>query len=334
MEEEYVNTDPCLDENGEWPQKADEVMPDITDVECQNFGAFTGLDGNQKSNCDDLTALVCAIKQECDAINISRAIVIAANDASKCQDDDLPTLASMWSRILRYVQATTCMLCEYDPRLATILKTGRYPQILMGSQQAGGYPQWVMPEDYAYENSEKPVSSAGVYKTINDALLSAWHYWEEQPEFDYFAQTLDDPDDIRNLEGQMADWPASLGDTALVATQDGKTSLLYEFQNGKWVFVRQLTEEDDHLINFAVTHINKGYYQTKGVYYFDETWQVMDADLGELEQRVDELEKKFQDSILSRDEETEYMIMTRPSKASAEAVACTSGKESIILITG
>lgn len=329
-------SDSCLDpETGQYRLQPDEVVEEITEQECDNLQAFVGLDGEQTTNCPDLAALVCDIKQEVDAINVHDAITVYPNNASKCSDDNLPTLASMFSRVLRYVQAATCVLCAYDPRLATILKTGRYPQILMGSVQEGGYPQWVNPDDYPLGDSQKPVTSAGVYKAIEDALLSVWHLWKEQPVFDYFAQTLDGEDDAYSLKSQMEQWPASEGETALVATGDaGSDSLLYEYKNGEWVFVRLLTAEDDNLNNFATTHINKGYYQTKGVYYFDGTWQVMDADLGELEKKVEELEKAFQDSILSRDPDVQYLITTRPTKAQAEAVDCTDGKQTIVLITG
>lgn len=336
MEEDQdpiINQDPCLNENGEWPQPADKVMPDITDEECNNFAANTGLDGTQAGNCDDLTALVCAIKQECDAINIDQAIVIAANDDSKCQDDDLPTLASMWSRILRYAQATTCMLCEYDPRLATILKTGRYPQVLMGSLQDGGYPQWVNPDDYPSEDSKNPVTSAGVANAIKDALLSVWHLWEEQPEFKYFAQTLNDPEDRHNLESQMEKWPAEEGDTALVASGEDGTSLLYKYVDGEWTFVREFTAEDDNLKNFGATHITDGYYAENGVYYFDGTWQVMDADYTQIEEKIEELKNLMNNFVLSGDDR-QYILTTRPTLGEAKSVQCSEDRSTIVLITG
>lgn len=324
----------CLDPvTGQWPRPADEVVPEITEEECDHLQAFVGLDGTKTQNCDDLSALVCDIKQEVDAINIKDAIEIAANDASKCQDDDLPTLASMFSRVLRYAQAATCILCAYDPRLATILKTGRYPQILFGSIQDGGYPQWMSPEDYPVEDSEKPVTSAGVYKAIQDAILSVWHLWEEQPEFTYFAQTLSDPADMNNLQSQMAKYPANAGDTALVASASGKTSLLYTYDGTAWNLTRELTAADDNLTNFAVTHILKGDYATNGVYYFDGTWQVMDADLSELEKKVDELKEIFDNSVLTGGID-QYVLTTRPNLAQAKAVPCTDGKETLVFVTG
>lgn len=324
----------CVDlETGKYPRPADEVVEEVTEEECDHLQAFIGLDGMKTQNCDDLAALVCDIKQEIDAINIDDAITIAANDESKCQDDDLPTLASMWSRILRYTQAATCILCAYDPRLATILKTGRYPQILFGSIQEGGYPQWMTPDDTPTEDSLKPVTSAGIYDAIREAILSVWHVWEEQPEFTYFAQTISDPSDMNNLESQMLKYPASNGDTALIAAANGKTSLLYTYDGTNWVFTRELTRDDDNLTNFAVTHILKGDYATNGVYYFDGTWQVMDADLSELEKKVDELREIFDHSVLTGSTD-QYVMTTRPNLAQAKAVPCTDGKETLVFITG
>lgn len=325
----------CVDpDTGLFRYTADVVVDEVSEQECDNLQAFLGLDGNQTTNCDDLHLLVCDIKQEVDAINIADAITIAANDASKCADDNMPTLASMFSRVLRYAQAATCVLCAYDPRLATILKTGRYPQILFGSIQEGGYPQWMSPEDYPVADSDKPVTSAGVYKAIEDAILAVWHIWKEQPEFTYFAKTLDDEADMNNLLSQMEKYPASEGDTALVATGDAGTSLLYTYTGGAWTYTRQLTAAEDNLTNFAVTHIVKGDFGTNGVYYFDGTWQVMDADLSDLEKKVQELQRIFEDVVISADKDQEYIMTTRPNLAQAQAVACTEGKETLVFVTG
>lgn len=334
MEDLNPMNNSCVDpETGLYPRPADEVVDEITETECDNLQSYIGLDGLQKNNCDDLSSLICDIKQEVDAINVKDAIDIAANDASKCADDGLPTLASMFSRVLRYAQAATCVLCAYDPRVATILKTGRYPQILFGSIQEGGYPQWMSPEEYPKENSTLPVTSGGIYKAIQDAILAVWHLWEEQPEFTYFAQTLNDPDDPNNLEAQMAKDPASNGDTALVASGDGKTSLLYTYTDGQWVFTRELTAEDDNLTNFATTHIVKGYYATNGVYYFDGTWQVLDADLSGIQDKIEEIEKALEGAVASGDD-NQYLLTTRPTLAEAQAVTCTEDKTTIVLVTG
>lgn len=325
----------CLDEYGQWPQPADQLVDELTKQEMENLRANTGLSGNEKDNCPDLEGMVCLIKQGVDFVAGGGSMVVAPNNDSKCKDDHAPTLASMWSRILRWSEAVTQILCAYDPYIATLLKMGKYPQILMGAVQEGGYPQWVNPDDLPTEGSQKPVTSAGVIQAIKDALLGVWHPYEEHPHFGYFAQTLNGADDPQNLSVQTG---MAEGDTALVANDGSRTSAVYTYTGGKWVFTKQLTEADDNLKNFAVTNIEKGYYATKDVYYFDggdtPTWDVMDADLSVLESRVEELERIFQQSVLGQADGDEYVMTTRPDLASANAVPCTDGKETIVLITG
>ena len=318
-----------------------DLVAEITSTECENLAASNGLDGTKQTNCDDLSTMVCAIKQEVDAIAQNRALVIATNDESKCNDNNDPTHASMWSRILRYSQAITCILCDYDPFVATILKSGKYPQILMGAVQTGedgtGYPQWVMPDDIPTEGSSRPVTSKGIIQAVSEAILSVWHLWEEYPEFTYFAQSYDNEDNSQNLVNQTATYPPSDGDTALVSNNGTDNNVLYTYENGAWS-VTKVLGEDDKLTNFAVTHIVKGAYADKGVYYFhdgqNDTWQVMDVELGDLENRVEALETMFAQAVVGADEDKQYVIATAPDLATAENMACIEGKTQIVLITG
>lgn len=326
----------CVDELGHYPQAPDAVVNEITEDECANIKANTGLAGNEKDNCPDLETMVCAIKQEVDAI-ANGAITISTNNESKCRDDGLPTLASMWSRILRWSQAVTCVLCAYDPYVATILKTGKYPQILMGAVQEGGYPQWVNPDELPTSGSKAPVTSGGVAKAIEDALLGVWHPWEEYPIFSYFAETLNSSDGVQNLTIQTTNTPPTSGDTALVASDGTHSNALYTYNGTDWVFTKELGASDG-LTNFAVTNITKGYYATRDIYYFvdgsDHTWNVMDADLTTLEKQVSDLQKLLEKAIISKNSDTGYILTTAPTLITAEAVACDPDKPTIILITG
>lgn len=326
---------PCTDENGKWPKTANAVVGEISSTECENLEANTGLDGGQKNNEADFQAMLCDIKQEVDAIAQARAITIAANDDSKCQDDNDPTLASMWSRVLRWAQAVSCVICAYDPFAANVLRLGRYPQVLMGSAVPDGYPVWVKPDDLPTSDSMRPVTSGGVVNAIKDALLGVWHPYEEYPHFGYFAQTLDGAEDAYNLKAQTG---MAEGDTALVANNGEVTSAVYTYTDGEWVFTKQLTEETDNLKNFAVTNILKGYYATKDVYYFDggetPTWDVMDADLSGLESRIEELENIFKQAVVTGNVDEQMILTTAQNLAVANAVACNNDKPTIVLITG
>lgn len=323
--------------DGAYARPANQIVDQITSDECANIKANTGLDGTKKDNCDDLASMVCDIKQEVDWLSSERSIVLAPNEASKCNTSEDPTLASIMSRILRFAQTASCILCAYDPYVATILKSGKYPQILMGSVQEGGYPQWVNPDDLPTLDSKNPVTSEGVQTAIKQALLGVFHPWAEYPKFQFFAQTLSDADDPYNLDEQSKTTTPAEGDTALIANDGTHENALYTYTGGKWVFSKVLTE-DDGLTNFVVTNVEKGYYETKDVYYFLDgttgTWQVMDADLSELQERVTELEKIFQNSVLGGGEEEQYIITTRPDLTSANAVACDDDRETLVFITG
>lgn len=333
-EEPTVSTGLC---SGQYTRPANQIVDQITSDECANVKANTGLDGNQKDNCDDLAAMVCDIKQGVDWLSSERALVLAPNEASKCDTSEDPTLASMMSRILRFAQTASCILCAYDPYVATILKSGKYPQILMGAVQEGGYPQWVNPDDLPTLDSKNPVTSEGVQLAIKQALLGVFHPWEEHPQFTFFAQSLSGSDDPYNLDEQSKTTAPAEGDTALIANDGTHENALYTYTGGKWVFTKEL-DADDGLTNLAVTNIVKGYYETKDVYYFLDgttgTWQVMDADLSELQERVTQLEKIFENSVLGQGEDEQYVITTRPNLTDANAVDCTDDRTTLIFITG
>lgn len=338
--------------------KPADVIPAITEAQCENLQDNHGIYGDKNGNCDDLTGeLLCDMRQDLEYVINMGVGNIFANDDSKCSDDDpSPTLASMWSRIYRFAQAVTCILCAYDPFISTLLKAGRFPQVLMGAQtetdgtmdgccKKVGYPTWVDPDDYPREGSNRPVTSDGITRAVQDAILSVWHLWEEKPEFTYFAQTIDSSSDPFSLTVQMEKWPAVEGDTALIASDPtncsgGTAEWEYRHDNDpsgdlevKWRFNKCLNKADDNLTNFATTHVNKGYYEDKGVYYFDGTWQVMDASFGELEKRVDELEAKVSGAVTSPDGE-KYILTTAATVTDANNVPCSDDKTTIILVTG
>lgn len=343
MNDDINNPNSCLNpETGQYYHTADEVLPEITESECETLQNNVGLTGTSSSNCDDLNQMLCDLKQEVNAINVQDSILVAANTESKCSDDGLPTQASMWSRILRCSKAIVCTLCGYDPRVSTILRSGQYPQILMGPQQEGGYPQWVNSDTTPQEGSIKPVTSGGIYRAIQETLLSTWHLWEEYPEFGYFAQTYSGSgSSSHSLEEQTTEYPPVEGDTALVATNGTDNNIVYTFTDGEWVQTKVIVpgaDTEDKLVNFATTHINKGYYADNGMYFFDDgdhgTWQAMDVQLGEIENQIAELQKTYEQAVVSGQTGVNYALTTVASVSAANAVPCASDTTTIVLITG
>lgn len=338
--------------------KPDTVVPEITQTQCQNIKDNHGIYGNLQENCPDFTGeLLCDIRQVLEYVLNMGVGNVFANDDSKCSDDDAPTLASMWSRIYRFAQAVTCVLCAYDPFINTLLKSGRFPQVLMGAQTEDdrtmdgccrkvGYPTWVTPDEYPTYDSNRPVSAGGISRAIKDAILSVWHLWEEEPNFNYFAQTVNGADDPFSLMAQMEKWPAVEGDTCLIAhaTECGNKTAIYQYRHDndpsgelevKWRF-NECVEVGgkQNLTNFAVTHIFKGRYADKGMYFFDDTWQVMDADLGTIEDRVERLEGIYENAVTVLPGTTQIVFGTAATLEEAKAYPCDPEKDTIILVTG
>ena len=319
--------------NEEYKHKPSDVLEPITEQECTNLGENTGLDGSKNGNCEDLSGqLLDDLRQELDNVLSAGNVTIFANEESKCSETDTnATLASWWSRVYRYAQAITCILCNYDPFIATLLKSGRYPQILMGSVQAGGYPQWISPDELPKAGSELPVTSDGVYQAIQSAIMSVWHEWAEYPSFTYYA------DNKADLESQSDD--AEDGDTAIVRDGEGDNkNQIYNYNNGTWTPGTVIGL--DGVENFAVTHIVKGDYADKEMYYFKDnitgepTWNLLNAHLGEIETKIERLERLLGTAVFGQSTGEHYLLTTRTTLEEAMAVPATEGKTTITLITG
>lgn len=322
-----------------------DIVPAITEEQCQNLKNNSGIYGTASDNCEDFQGLLCDIRQDLEAVLRNESMTIFANDFSKCSEtDENPTLASMWSRIYRFAQAVTCVFCAYDPFMSVLLKSGRYPQVLMGSptqtmtdEEMGcsqvGYPVWVTPDDYPTEGSYKPVTSDGVYDAVQDAILSVWHIWEEHPSFTYYAEYEDKGDYPLSSITDMAEY-----DYALVKENDeGEFNVIYQWYDDGWQKKEVLGKGT--IPNFSVTNIEKGYWAGKEIYYFEEngvpTWNLMDANLTYLEKRVEAVEEIYKRAILSQDSDNNrYLITTRPNYTQAMAVPATAGKVTLTFITG
>lgn len=314
--------------------KPADIVPAITSDQYQSLKNNTGIYNNGRDNCTDFNGeLLCDIRQDLEFVLQNRPMTIFANDFSKCSDDDKsPTLASMWSRIYRFSQAVSAVLCAYDPFIATLLKQGKYPEVLMGAVQAGGYPQWIKPDEVPKENSKAPVTSGGIVTAIHDALMAVWHVWEEHPEFDYYAGEYNTGNNPLTSQTGMVE-----GDTALVGKNGSKWNVIYKYTGGHWV--EQSVLGLGNVPNFSVTHINKGYWADKELYMFHDTetntdtWNIMDADLSNFTRRIEAVEAKYNKAVMTGDS-VNYLLTTRANFSSANSVACANGKDTIVLITG
>lgn len=308
----------------------DFVLPDsnvivdpITEQECESLGNNTGLDINDgETTCQALkTKLLPLLSQIIGDIS-SGSMVIYANDDSKCDDQDTsPTLASMLSRIYRVSQAFACILCQYDPTLSNMLMAGTYPQVLMGGEN---YPSWVTPDSTPTEGSNNLVTSNGIYTAIQNAIISVWHMWDEGDDgsFEYYATDVQDLPTNGNTEG----------DYALVYDSATYSNMIYEWDGSAWVLSKTVLPAD--MENFAVVHINKGDWADKGLYWFDTGWNLLDADLGDLESRVAALEASMAHTVQALDTTTTYKLGVVATASQASSVPSEAGVTKIVFISG
>lgn len=303
--------------------------------ECDNLEQNKGTTGNT-TNCSSLNEdLIPALVQVYYQIKNGN-INIYANEDSKCSDDDKnPTIASILSRILRFDEAISCILCTYDPYLMKLLKSGEYPQVLMGTTN-GAYPRWRSPDDVPTENSKTPITSGGVYAAIQKALLSTFHKAHDDTKwvaaggdgsYAYYA------DDLNNLKSQKMDKVAE-GDKALVKSGANGTNQEYIYTSGSWVAGDVLGLP----YNYAVVEIEKGEYEDKEIYFLKDsegniTWNLLDATVKDLEDRISVLEKIYDDVVLNADS-SHYLFGVKNTLAEANAVPATTGKQTITLVIG
>lgn len=212
--------------------------------------------------CDSLDYMVQLICQTYNAIKNGN-ITIYMNDDTKqwCEGEDgVPTLASIMSRVDRYMHAVGCILCSMDGFIE-LLKESETNQVFMG--QNG----WTDCDEEPAEGSVNPVISDGIYQAIDALIHQVWHYVGS---YDYFA--------YNSLELNAQSGTAT-GQTAVMGNKK------YKWNGSSWV-------EDGSPImeNFGVIHINTGRHADKAYYWFVDDWNRLDADTDEIEARLDALE--------------------------------------------
>lgn len=305
--------------------------------ECDNLQKDSGTSGQDAGNCDVFSNdLLPALEQVYNAIKVGN-MNIYANDDSKCSENDKnPTLASILSRILRFDQAVACVLCTYDPKLIKYLKSGRYPQVLMGGGSSSSYPIWQNPSTSPTQGSNLPITSGGVFAAIQETLLSTFHKATDDTKWTaaggqyYYEYYANDPADLESQD--MKD--VAEGDKALVKDGVNGTNQEYVWDGSAWEAMDVIGEPN----NYAVIEVKKGYYEDKELYFIHDmsgniTWNLMDATLTGLEERVEELEEVLEDAVLNSDG-NKYLFGVKDTLAQAQAVPATSGKQTITLVIG
>lgn len=212
--------------------------------------------------CESLDYMVQLICQTYNAIKQGN-ITIYMNDDTKewCEGEDgIPTLASIMSRINRFMHSVGCILCSMDGFIE-LLKESETNQVFMG--QMG----WVDCDDEPIDGSINPVLSDGIHAAIDELVKQVWHFMGD---YDYFARTQ------LELNAQSG---TATGQTAVLGDK------VYTWNGSSWSASRDVPHED-----FGVIHINSGKYADQAFYWFVNDWNRLDADTDEIEARLDALE--------------------------------------------
>lgn len=212
--------------------------------------------------CDSLDYMVQLICQTYNAIKQGNIVVYMNDDTKKwCEGEDgIPTLATIMSRINRYMHAVGCVLCSMDGFIE-LLKQSEPNQVFMGKLG------WTDCDDEPIQNSVKPVLSDGIFDAIDELIHQVWHYVGN---YDYYAYN---PLELNAQSG------TATGQTAVMGNKK------YKWDGSGWV------EDGEPIMeNFGVIHIDAGRYADKAFYWFVDGWNRLDADTDEIEARLDALE--------------------------------------------
>jgi hypothetical protein len=312
--------------------------------ECDNLADAKGTSGYDDGNCDVFdNDLIPAIQQVYYQIKNGMKNIYA-NEDSKCDEDNEPTLASILSRLLRFDEAVACILCTYDPQLIAYLKSGTYPQVLMGGGSGSKYPVWQNPSTQPSANSVLPITSDAVYKAIRDAIDSVFHKATDDSSwasagggftYQYYADTPEELYEQYDESSVESDEPIpEEGDLAMVLGGEDGVNQEYKYIEGEWVGLDIIGEPN----NFAVIEIEKGTYGDEELYYLHDSagnisWNILDFNLTGLEDRVAALEEVYQTAVLSYDT-TEYLFGVKATLVEAQAVTPTPGKTTVTLVIG
>lgn len=312
--------------------------------ECDNLADATGTSGHDDGNCDVFeNDLLPAIQQVYYQIK-NGVMNIYANDDSKCDEDNAPTLASILSRLLRFDEAVACVLCTYDPQLIAYLKSGTYPQVLMGGGAGSKYPVWQNPSTSPSAGSVLPITSGAVYTAIRNAIDSVFHKATDDSQwtaagggftYEYYADTLEELYEQYDESSAESDEPVpEEGDKAIILNGEDGINEEYQYTEGEWVGLDVIGEPN----NFAVIEIEKGAYADEEIYYLHDTadnisWNILDFSLTGLEDRVADLEDICKLAVISYDT-TEYLFGVVPTLAEAQAIPSTPGKTTVTLVIG
>lgn len=233
-------------------------------------------------NCETLEYMLSLICQALEAIKEGDRTIFA-NQASKEKCDpysENPTMATFWSRFNRWAGAVACLACEM---IDYLVKSGGKDQYFVGEI---GWVDTLDEVKAKYDDDDSdadrlPKSSA-VYRFIKDSIHEVWHY---HGAVDYILDDLTDVPSDAKIVLNLAD------------------NKIYEKSGSSWKVSDTIEQPDD----FAVYHVNYASTTKKlgkvraesAYYYFEETWNNLDSDMADVGDRVEVIEKGFDQVVMS-----------------------------------
>lgn len=185
--------------------------------------------------------------------------------------NDDPTHLTLWTRYLRLAHAYLCILCGFMN-----LSSSHKGQYLVGEI---GWVQMLteIVESEVEQDGWKLADGNAIYEYIHKKLKEVWHY---QGTVDIIVNSMSDLKEYLNAK------------TAIVI----ENNKIYEYQGGEWV------ESETQPEDFGVWHINQESDVAKaesGWYYWQGTWNNLDADLEQIEETLKDLEARSKYLILN-----------------------------------
>lgn len=236
--------------------------------------------------CEDLDYLSELICQAVTSLYNGR-IKVFSNPYTKSQCDPnnpIPTNLTLWSRALRMFHAMLCLTCDMGYEK---IGSGKSIQYLAGEKGWTDFGTNI--EEDEGKEWRLPFSGT-VWQYIKDKMHEVWHY---HGEVDYLVNTL----------GDLSDKAFNNATRVIIASE----SKIYKKSGNRWVI--DTTETPD---NFAVYHIKYASETDFGevlagsaYYYFEGTWNNLDADIRELDARMKVMERAGK--VLKQDNDEEDM---------------------------
>lgn len=217
-----------------------------------------------------------------------------------------PTFATLWSRLLRFDHAAVCVMCDMLALMK--MKGGKENQYYTG--ELG----WVDLATEIVEGMVEIPSSKTVKDYIAEKIHEVWHFHST----------------VTYLTGTVGELPTTGLTTGMTAIE-ASTSHLYKWNGSQW-----LQDSTFQVDDFAVFHIQKelnssfGYVKAHSAYYyFEGSWNNLDADTRDLERRATFLENAL---IVDKQSVNEDDIEVQTNEADFDYTSLPSGKRVVCFV--